>query len=333
MTDFVKYPSIESFAHVWKYMRRKMFPQPVRYGAKIKLHGTNAAVRVNRDGTVVAQSRTRDLTVENDNYDFAKWVKAHEHKFYIDPRIMDGDGTNAVMEHVTYFGEWAGPGVQQKDAVTKLDQKYFFVFAIQINDHMQVSPEYIESVVPDIDNLLVLPWHTVFEEAVDWDEAATANAMIETINEMVEKIGEVDPFIKEIFGVEGPGEGLVLTPIEDGISRDEYSALTFKAKTEAHRVKATLKAVSTKMEVPEEARTFVDMFVTEARCQQGLQEVCGGDAEKHHTSEFLKWIGGDVRKESEVEREEAGLDWKAVAPLVNKAAAQWFISQCEKVAA
>lgn len=329
MTDFVKFPSIESFSHVWKHMRRKMFPQPTRYGAKIKLHGTNAGVRINRDGTVVAQSRTRDLWVEDDNYGFAKWVEAHADAFRIRPEIMDGDGTVEVMEHVTYFGEWAGRGIQQNDAVTKLIDRYFFVFAIQINDKMYGDPTFIESAVPDIDHLIVLPWFHVFEDAVDWDDATTANAMIEQINAMVEEIGTEDPFIKELFEISGPGEGLVITPADHDIERDEYSALTFKAKSEAHRVKATQKAVSVRMEVPEEARGFVDMFVTEARCLQALEEGCGGVAEKPMTAEFLKWIGGDIKKESEQELEEAGLEWKAVAPLVNKAAAIWFIQKCE----
>lgn len=332
--EFVKFPSIESFSHVWRFMHRKMDPQPIRYGAKIKLHGTNGGVRVNADGSVVAQSRTRDLTVEDDNYGFASWVARNKDSFRINPQIMEGVGGSEDIRHVTYFGEWAGKGIQNKDAVTLLDRKYFFVFAVQINDMVYTDPVFIEWVTPDLDDLLVLPWHHVFTSPVDWNDAASANEMINLINDSVEKIGERDPFIHEVFGIEGVGEGLVMSPITtnfDGIDRDFYSALTFKAKSEAHRVKATVKAVSVRMEVPEEARSFVDMFVTEARCEQALREACGGLAEKQRTSDFLKWLGGDVKKESETELELAGLEWKTVAPLVNKAAAVWFIKRCEAI--
>lgn len=334
MTGFVKFPSIESFAHVWKYMTRKMDPQPMFYGAKVKLHGTNGGVRVNADGSVVAQSRSRDLSAEDDNYGFAKWVAQNAHNFRINPQIMQGADGAEDIKHVTYFGEWAGNGIQNKDAVTQLSNKFFFIFAMQINDTIYTDPAQIEGTLsPDSDKVLVLPWHFVFEAPFDWIDTGTANVLVEVINHHVERIGERDPFIYEVFGIDGPGEGLVLTPFTgtDGIDRDLYSALTFKAKSEAHRVKATEKAVSTRMEIPAEATAFVEMFVTDARCQQALTESCDGIAEKPRTSDFLKWLGGDVRKESLTELRESGLEWKQVAAMVNKAAARWFIQRCEAI--
>lgn len=331
MTDFIKFPSIESFAHAHTFMSRKMDPTPIRYGAKIKLHGTNGGIRINDDGTVVAQSRTRDLTPEDDNYGFARWVEANAASFRINPVIMKGAEGAPDIEHVTYFGEWAGLGIQQKDAVTQLNQKYFFIFAMQINDLMYTDPDLIESTMAkDCDNVLVLPWHFIFESEIDWINAARTNAMIDVINDQVEKIGEVDPFIRDVFGIEGVGEGLVLVPYTgtEGIDRDLYSALTFKAKTEAHRVKSTVKAVSQRMEVPQDVKDFVSMFVTDARCEQALHEACDGIAERARTPNFLKWMGGDVQKESVAELGEAGLDWKQVAGQVNKAAAHWFLLRC-----
>ena len=44
--------------------------QPVRYRAKVKLHGKNTAVQVNSDGLVV-QSRTDILTANSDLNGFA----------------------------------------------------------------------------------------------------------------------------------------------------------------------------------------------------------------------------------------------------------------------
>lgn len=327
MTEFTKFPSIESFGHVWRFMNRKMDPKPVMYGAKIKLHGTNAGVRISSDGSVVAQSRSRDITPDDDNAGFARWVAETERFWRIDPAVMQkGD---EPIKKVIFYGEWAGSGIQKNDAVTKLNGKYFFVFAVQIDD--MVYTDDLEGLIPDLDNVLVLPWHGSWE-TIDFVDQARTNVLIEAINKEVEAIGECDPFIKDVFGIEGPGEGLVYMPVSDwlnGMERDTFAALTFKAKAEAHRVKNTEKAVSARVAIPAGVGDFVATFVTEARLMQGLTEACDGIAEKPRTADFLSWMGNDIKKESAVELEEMGLSWKDVAGHVNKAAVRWFIAKCE----
>ncbi|NJL26341.1 MAG: hypothetical protein HC902_15110, partial [Calothrix sp. SM1_5_4] len=68
-----------------------------------KVHGTNAAVIVEftMDGVPIvrAQSRTRLLLPEDDNYGFAGWVKKNEAEL---ARCL-GPGL--------HFGEWYGSGV------------------------------------------------------------------------------------------------------------------------------------------------------------------------------------------------------------------------------
>ncbi|WNL50695.1 RNA ligase [Ruegeria phage RpAliso] len=334
MTEFQKFPSIESFSHVWASQARKTFPEATVYGTKIKLHGTNGGVRIQIDPHgVVAQSRKRDIFVGDDNAGFAAWVEAHKESFSIRREIMEGTPEAETIEHLTIFGEWAGRGIQKNDAVTRLDGKFFFVFAIQINDRMYSDPEIIEQIVPDLDELIVLPWFSPPIYRIDWVSGSDANDFADALEAHVNEIGERDPFIYDIFGVEGPGEGLVAMPATGwvGMDRDEFSSLLFKAKAEAHRVKSTERAVSRRMELPTEATEFVDMFVTDARCQQALEEACDGIAEKPRTAEFLKWLGGDVKKESEVELSEMGLEWKQVAGLINKAAVRWFMTECNRI--
>ncbi len=65
-----------------------------------KLDGTNACVIVSEDGTVAAQSRTRLITPEADNFGFALWVQQHT-----DQLRMLGPGH--------HFGEWWGVGIQR----------------------------------------------------------------------------------------------------------------------------------------------------------------------------------------------------------------------------
>lgn len=66
-----------------------------------KIDGTNAAIGVTEDGEVYAQSRTRVITLEKDNFGFAKWVSEHTEA------LAEGLGVGL------HFGEWWGPGIQR----------------------------------------------------------------------------------------------------------------------------------------------------------------------------------------------------------------------------
>lgn len=78
-----------------------------------KIDGTNAAVGVTEDGEVYAQSRTRIITPQADNFGFAAWVAEHEAKF----RELLGPGL--------HFGEWWGKGIQRGYG---LDRRRFSLF-------------------------------------------------------------------------------------------------------------------------------------------------------------------------------------------------------------
>jgi hypothetical protein len=65
-----------------------------------KLDGTNAQVYVSESGVVLAGSRSRWITPENDNHGFARWVVDHE-----DELRQFGPGR--------HFGEWWGSGIQR----------------------------------------------------------------------------------------------------------------------------------------------------------------------------------------------------------------------------
>lgn len=65
-----------------------------------KIDGTNACVVVGEDGAVTAQSRSRIITPEADNFGFAAWVRDHADEL----RAL-GKGH--------HFGEWWGLGIQR----------------------------------------------------------------------------------------------------------------------------------------------------------------------------------------------------------------------------
>ena len=298
----------------------------MRIRGKIKLHGTNGAVRVNyATGEVSAQSRNRMLSVHEDNMGFANWVESQREAW-----LSNIQGLSA--SEVTFYGEWAGPGIQERDAVTKIERKTFFVFALLIDEYMYSSPTTIKNFLSvGLDDVFVLPWQTK-EYRISPSSKTSVESFAEEVSDLAETVGDCDPFIKETFGIFGPGEGLVFTP-GLSVSCDLYSMLTFKVKCEAHRVKKSKKAATVKFMVPEDVQDFLDTFVTEQRLRQGLTEVCGGEFDKRKTSDFLKWFGSDVKKESQIELEEMGFEWKQVSKHVNSKAVSWYIENCEKVAA
>lgn len=80
-----------------------------------KIDGTNAAVGVTEDGEVYAQSRTRIITPEADNFGFAKWVAQHAGLL----AELLGPGL--------HFGEWWGQGIQRNYG---LKEKRFSLFNV-----------------------------------------------------------------------------------------------------------------------------------------------------------------------------------------------------------
>lgn len=78
-----------------------------------KIDGTNACVIVGPNGEVNAQSRTRLITPEDDNFGFARWVADNASE------LAEGLGEGH------HFGEWWGAGIQRKYG---LDHKRFSLF-------------------------------------------------------------------------------------------------------------------------------------------------------------------------------------------------------------
>jgi hypothetical protein len=347
MTGFEKFPSIDNFHNVNR--RVKMFwtlemRPTIRYRAKIKLHGTNAGIRIMPDGNVVAQTRTTDLVDREDNHGFNAWLQSGK----------DYWSTLARDERLVVFGEWAGPGIQKKASVSRIQSKSFFVFAVLFNGESIITdPSLIEKTLGDDipDRVRILPWHGD-EIEIDFSDIPLMEKKLEAINKEIESIDKEDPYIKDTFGVSGPGEGLVYTPInvldESGIhfrthfdetaqykttERESYSEFTFKVKGEKHKVLKDDKAQAAMVDpiVAASIQAFVSMTVTQARLEQALQEACDDDPNVRKMGDFLKWVGTDIQKECVAELEAAGLDWKQVGKAVNKHAKNWLISESNKL--
>ena len=331
----VKWASVEGLPSVRKAVRMQVRLDPgaiiaptLGYRAKIKLDGTNAGVQVFAEGKIVAQSRTRVITPEKDNYGFAAWVHGSAAEFF--------GGLYEQHGRVLVYGEWCGPGIQKKVAIPSIERRIFAVFAIVIGDPTEddarivVDPERIGAMLPEHPDVRVLPWHGELV-SLDFHSDVGLERGAAQINEMVSAIEKVDPWVQAEFGIEGVGEGVVLYPVQ-GVEFDErgsternaYFELMFKAKGEAHRVTKQDKAVRVDPQVSASVAAFVELFVTGPRLEQAVTEACQGEFDMRRMGDFLKWLGRDVKKESVLELDASNLEWKSVAKAVAHAGQRWY---------
>lgn len=69
----IKWPKVYLPATMLRRRTEPLPREPVRYRAKVKLHGTNSAIHLPGDGFRI-QSRRRVIRPDSDNYGFAKWA-------------------------------------------------------------------------------------------------------------------------------------------------------------------------------------------------------------------------------------------------------------------
>lgn len=323
---FVKFPSIESLHHIRRDVV-KGYLETVRIGyrPKIKLHGTNAGITI-RNEKVVAQSRNRLISPSDDNCGFAEWV--HENYDHWVETFKN------FPQVVTVFGEWCGKTIMKGVSISEIDTKAFCIFAIQKDDVIIYEPEQISELIGEpLENVYVLPWQG---ERIDINYALPVPELqdvLDSINSEIQKIEACDPWVKETFGIEGPGEGFVFYPVNmdqmaGGILRNDFSAYVFKAKGEKHRVQKQKSAVEISPEEQSSITEFVDTFATEPRFEQAINEM-NLEYDARHIGPFIGWVCKDIKKETVREVEESGLDWKLLTKAIAAKARLWFINKIE----
>lgn len=363
---FQHFPHIEGFHNVVKSVAKfpELLPKNIddlTYCAKVKLHGTNAAIQIRpagpittkqkNDSQILIQSRSRIISSGDDNMGFAKWVEESKESWdwpgleliyslsHTEQELNPENG----LPPITIFGEWCGQGIMKGVAISEIGTKVFCVFAIQVGTSKNeddtswviIDPEQIKSLVPNHPQIKVIPYlgWTLF---IDFTCPESMVDIVNFMNNEVDKIEMRDPFVKEEFDVEGTGEGLVFFPIVDEmpfIKRSYFSNLAFKAKGEKHKVTKQRNAVQIDPEVMATISEFVQKTVTEARLEQGAREIARGELEfdMKKIGPFLGWIGKDVKKETIAELEASELNWKMVQKEVTTQARDWYIAKCKEL--
>jgi hypothetical protein len=244
-----------------------------------------------------------------------------------------------VPDGIIIFGEYCGSGVQKGVAISQIGKKVFVVFAAflldaddnPIND-MIIEPEELKKYVKDIPDTYVLPWYN-HETKISWlAEAESLEPIVNEINTHVMAVEKCDPWVKETFGIDGVGEGLVYYPISH-LGKIHFDNLVFKAKGEKHSVVAHSKPAQVDPNVANSANAFADMVVTTARLEQGVIAIAGSlTFDTKNIGQFLNWIVIDVEKETKAELEASGLTYNNIVTNAIKTKARlWFLDNCKKL--
>lgn len=334
--SFFAWPEISQFHNLRKYI--KSAPEllggetsKVNYKCKVKLHGTNAAIQICGDGTILAQSRTNIIEPTNDNCGFARWVMSQKDEWV---KIR----SNTLMD-IIVFGEWCGPGVQKGVAVNDIGKKVFAIFAIVLKNGDDLAfisePDGITSMLNNhnISDVYVLPWYRSsdeifdFESLIDWESSSEdLQPELAKINVAVDLVEKSDPWVKTNFGVDGIGEGLVFYPISR-TNFSDFTNLVFKAKGEKHKIVNNKAPVQADAEVTNSAKEFADLVLTEARFEQGVAAVQSTAYEMKLIGKFLKWIEDDVKKETSAELAACRMEWSQVKNTITSQARQWYLDK------
>lgn len=335
-----KFTHIRAFHDVVKYARRvngnpRLGPElalhgPVTFRGTVKLHGSNAGVACLPDG-LIAQSRNRPLSLDDDNLGFAAFVARPEVTAAL--RALEAE-IRAEVDHppdrrLTLFGEWCGPGIQKRVAINGLPSKQLVLFAVVLDAGEEAR--YVDAVPRlgerfaelGIFSILDGP---VWEQTVDFVKADTVAAFVERATALTEQVEEACPWGAR-FDAEGTGEGIVWVPVGAHFGRTD---LYFKTKGEKHR-----KTGGRGVKIPIDPKVmagiaqFVEYAVTEGRLAQGVEVLreMGTPIEMPSMGAYLKWVGGDVKRECAAELEASGLEWKAVAKAVALKARMYFIAE------
>lgn len=325
METMLKWNDIPSFREVVTRIQRRMdfhgLKAPtIRFQGRVKLHGTNAGIRILEDFKLQPQSRERLLTIQSDNAGFAAFVAMNEQ----DIRELFRYVLNLEVGD-TVYGEWIGPGIQKGVALSQLPAKQFVIFGMR-------KPDESNHPVPMFVNagqIFHIDSAPIEEITIDF---SVPSAAVPTLEKLTDQYETECPWGKK-FGISGIGEGLVWTPVETDFA--PIGELMFKTKGDKHGNPATNEKakISWTTEQINSVNECVDLVLPGWRLQQGLQHV--PELSKKHTGTYLAWINADVLKE-ELDRlkaciEGTEMDMKFILNRVSVAARRFYLEECDKV--
>jgi len=296
-------------------------PYPtIRFHGTVKLDGTNAAI-VCSDTGISAQSRSRALSLHDDNYGFANYVAG------LPPRVIE----ILYKPEVTIYGEWCGQGIQKGKAISSVPRR-FVIFAFR--DTSTEDGAWLEFGF-DHEDMATLNqfgvWHILQIKSyvidVDFNKPEDSQPKLEALAEAVGK--ECPAGI--VFGARGQGEGVVWRPMKEPYYED--SGYWFKVKAEAEEEQTHSRPAAIAPEVIRAIDVFVGTVMPEKRLQNAAAFICEGDhIDRAFTGKFLSYIVKDVLAEEALTLKEAiNLPLPEVKRALTKRAKDYWFSLCNAI--
>lgn len=321
--NHVKFPSIEQYKNtvksVQKYMLAKGIDsyEPVQYLGVEKLHGTNASFNKDVDGNYCFQSRERVLSIQSDNAGFCIWGEKNIDAFKELADLFS-------KQNVIIYGEWAGTGIQKGVALNQLPKR-FYVFAVKVDDRW-LALEKVQFAFTKFNHdeiKLISNIVTPFSITIDF---AKPQDYVEQLESLTKQVEEKSP-LALYYGVEGVGEGIVWTPVDE--DKLQVSDLWFKVKGEKHSISKTTTGAKTSAVDLTGYAEAVETFVTEARLERGLvalQEM-GKELDVKATGDFIRWIMNDIIREERETIIENGFEIKAMGGMIASKARKFYMEK------
>lgn len=323
-----KYPKIQQFRSVVKYVREKhdfqglngidepilqhLSPYPViNYTGTVKLHGTNASISF-FDG-VKCFSRTREISINDDNCGFARFVSN-----------LPDDVIDRLSDGVTQvYGEWCGEGIQKGCAIHRLPKR-FMIFNVLVSGGFRDVKYYYGNTLLNKSGIYSVNQFETFKCAIDFNYPERAQKRFVEVVQKVEKQCPVAHF----FGVDGIGEGVVWKP-------DLFSdtKMWFKTKGEKHSSSHVKIVTDVDLEKAKDIESFAEKTVTKNRLDQGLTVLSetGKPIDMSSTGDYLRWVYNDIIEEDGDILKASGLDKKEVGKAISKRARGFWFSKVQRV--
>jgi hypothetical protein len=284
-------------------------PYPtLRFRGTVKLHGTNAGIRKEKDGSYWFQSRENDLSLEKDNARFYALMNMRPYE-----RLFDGI---QFEDTCVIYGEWCGENIQKGVAITQLP-KMFVIFAVRIDDVYMDLKQYSHLRMPehDIYNILDFPH---WEMDIDFNEPELVQNKLIDLTMAV----EAECPVGKQLGVTGTGEGIVWEHVNGPLR------YIFKVKGEKHQNSKVKTLTTVNVEEVENMKAFIEYAVTENRMKQGIDKMVENHVplELKSTGEYLRWVYNDVIKEESDTIIKNGIDVKKLGSAVSAKARMYWMN-------
>lgn len=309
----------------------------------VKIHGTNAAVGYSRTLGVWAQSHKRLLTLDSDNFDFARYVDTHKERFQaLLESLARAHKVNLDTHAIYVYGEYCGGKIQANVAVTGLPKMLVLFDAgslplgtpdADVMTHMQwIDIVGDECHAEDVGCYNVGKFGVYqLQTKLDPESLAETRETLLRLTDQVEKQCPVGRFFGRGTqpGDCTVGEGIVWrgylekSYTDGGVLVHKRRVVRLKVKGALHATSHVSSAAALAPEVCASLDDFVTKSVTCNRCEQGVQNVFGQEPPSRlwfkKKRAFCQWVLGDVKKEDMASVPVELLHGGAMKPVLEKA--------------